>query len=286
MEEGKGYSVSSLCQLGHISRSAYYKWLNHEESPNDQMNKELAERIQKLHDKHPDMGYRRIRDSLEHDDKISVNDKRILRICRKKGIYSNLKYRNNGCTKPATTPAYTAENILNREFHADKFNEKWVTDVTEFKYGTSMNYVHKLYLSAILDLCDRRPVAYVISEHNDNKIVFDTFDYALAANPGAHPLFHSDRGYQYTSKVFHQKLVDAGMTQSMSRIAHCIDNGPMEGFWGILKREMYYGKRFHAREELVKAINEYMEYYTNERPQRKLGVLTPMEYHQKLLLAA
>ncbi|BCK00720.1 transposase [Anaerocolumna chitinilytica] len=286
MAEGKGYSLSSLCQLGKISRSAYYKWLNHEDNPNDKLNKELAERIEAIHDKHPDMGYRRIRDSLEHDDNINVNDKRVLRICRKKKIRSNLKYRNNGCTKSAADPAYTAENILNREFNAGSSNEKWVTDVTEFKYGTSIDHIRKLYLSVILDLCDRRPVAYIINDHNDNKLVFDTFDDALVANPGAHPLLHSDRGYQYTSKVFHQKLVDAGMTQSMSRVAHCIDNGPMEGFWGILKREMYYGKKFHTREALVNAITEYMDYYTNKRPQRKLGVLTPMEYHQKLLLAA
>jgi len=202
LAEGKGYALSSLCRLGHISRSAYYKWLNREDSPNDQLNKELAERIEKIHDKHPDMGYRRIRDSLKHDDKICVNDKRILRICRKKKIRSNLKYRNNGCTRSAAVPAYTAENILNREFHADNFNEKWVTDVTEFKYGTSIDYVHKLYLSAILDLCDRRPVAYIISDHNDNKIVFDTFDDALDANPEARPLFHSDYAEENTMPKF------------------------------------------------------------------------------------
>ncbi|MDD5847431.1 MAG: IS3 family transposase [Lachnospiraceae bacterium] len=76
------------------------------------------------------------------------------------------------------------------------------------------------------------------------------------------------------------------MTQSMSRVAHCIDNGPMEGFWGIMKREMYYGRKFRTREELVKAINEYMDYYTNIRVQRNLGVLTPKEFHEKMLLQA
>lgn len=130
-------------------------------------------------------------------------------------------------------PAYIAENILNREFEAERPNEKWVTDVTEFKYGISFDCVHKLYLSAILDLCDRRPVAYVISERNNNKLVFDTFEKAVAANPDAHPLFHSDRGFQYTTREFHHKLENAGMIQSMSRVAHCTDNGPMEGFWGI-----------------------------------------------------
>lgn len=75
------------------------------------------------------------------------------------------------------------------------------------------------------------------------------------------------------------------MTQSMSRVAHCTDNGPLEGFWGILKREMYYKKKYHTKEELVLAITEYMEYYTNDRPQRGLGVLTPTEFHEKLLAA-
>ena len=76
------------------------------------------------------------------------------------------------------------------------------------------------------------------------------------------------------------------MTQSMSRVAHCIDNGPMEGFWGILKREMYYGKRYINRDQLVNAIVNYIDYYTNRRLQRNLSVMTPMEFHEKCLKAA
>lgn len=284
--EHRDYPVSELCRLGNVTRAAYYRWVKHINTPNDELNERLAELVKKIHSEHPDAGYRRIRDILEHDYGTDVNDKRILRICRKYHIRSILKNRYNCCTKPAVDPAYVAENVLNRNFHADNLNEKWVTDVTEFKYETSLDHVHKLYLSVILDLCDRRPVSYVISDHNDNALVFKTFDDALLANPGAHPLFHSDRGYQYTSKEFHSKLIAAGMTQSMSRVAHCTDNGPMEGFWGMMKREMYYTKKFHSREELVLAINKYIAYYTNRRPQRKLGVLTPMEFHEKLLAAA
>ena len=131
---------------------------------------------------------------------------------------------------------------------------------------------------------DRRPVAYVYGNHNDNSLVFTTFNKAIESAPGATPIFHSDRGYQYTSKEFRQKVVDAGMTQSMSRVAHCIDNGPMEGFWGIMKREMYYGRKFRTKEELLKAIEKYMTYYTGKRVQRKLKVMTPMEYHERKLL--
>lgn len=116
--------------------------------------------------------------------------------------------------------------------------------------------------------------------------MFDTFDDAVKANPDAHPLFHSDRGYQYTNRTFHAKIEAAGMTQSMSRVAKCIDNGPMEGFWGILKRERYYGKRFTDRESLVTMIEEYISYYNNKRLQRKLGVLTPMEKHEGYLQVA
>ena len=82
------------------------------------------------------------------------------------------------------------------------------------------------------------------------------------------------------------KLEAAGMTQSMSRVAHCIDNGPMEGFWGILKRERYYGRRFTDRESLVRMIEEYIGYYNSKRLQRNLGVLTPMEKHELFYLAA
>ena len=90
----------------------------------------------------------------------------------------------------------------------------------------------------------------------------------------------------YTNRTFHLKLEAAGMTQSMSRVAKCIDNGPMEGFWGILKRERYYGKRFTSRESVVEMIEKYIEYYNNKRLQRNLGVLTPMEKHELYLQAA
>ena len=244
----------------------------------------LAEKIEQIHTESPDKGYRRINDELRHDHDIYVNDKRILRICRTKGIKSTIKYSSHSCTRQAKSPQYIAENLLNRQFYADKPNEKWLTDVTEFK-GYEGSAVHKLYLSAILDLCDRRIVSYVLSERNDNPLVFKTFDKAVKANPDAHPLFHSDRGFQYTNRAFHNKLVQAGMTQSMSRVAHCIDNGPMEGFWGILKRERYYGKRFTGKRELLQMIQQYICYYNTRRVQRNLGILTPMEKHALCLAA-
>ena len=226
------------------------------------------------------MGYRRIRDELDRNHGIHINDKRVLRIDRALHIQSTIKFRRHGCTKSAKSPEYIAKNYLMRQFHADAPNLKWLTDVTEFKYYIGPE-IHKLYLSAILDLYDRRIVAYAISDRNDNRLVFDTFDAAVVSLPKAHPLFHSDRGFQYTSRSFHQKLKQAGMRQSMSRVAHCIDNGPMEGYWGILKREMYYGHKFTSREQLVQAISSYIFYYNNRRLQRRLSVMTPMEFHEQ-----
>ena len=231
---------------------------------------------------HPDKGYRRIRDDLEHDFSIDVNDKRVLRICRAKKIKSTIKYSNHSCTRNASNPQYVAENVLQRDFHAPTPNVKWLTAVTEVKWYEGVE-VHKIYLSAILDLYDRRIVSYVSGDRNDNPIVFNTFKAAVKANPDAHPLFHSDRGFQYTNRTFHQMLEDVGMMQSMSRVAHCIDNGPMEGFWGILQHDSYYGKRFTSKQELVQMTRDYIYYYNTQRVQRNLGVVTPMEKYQMAL---
>jgi len=181
-----------------------------------------------------------------------------------------------------STPEITAENILNREFTAEKLNEKWLTDVTDMKYGNGQ----KLYLSAILDLKDKSIVSFAIGASNNNKLVFDTFDLAIDKYPDARPLFHSDRGFQYTSKFFRNKLDQAGMVQSMSRVGRCIDNGPIEGFWGILKCEMYYLRQFHTYHDLQVAINKYIHFYNYERRQRKLDILAPMSYRLILENAA
>ena len=127
-----------------------------------------------------------------------MNDKRVLRICRKYDIKSNIKWKPKSCTRGDRNPDHIAKNYLHREFHAEKPNEKWLTDVTEFKYYVGPEK-RKIYLSAILDLYDRRIVTYVIRDNNNNALVFDTFDQAIAENSGAHPLCHSDRGFQYTS---------------------------------------------------------------------------------------
>ena len=254
-------------------------------SYSERRNREIADKVRAIHEEHSDMGYRRIRDELDRHHDINVNDKRILRICRKENIQSTIKWKPRSCTRNSHDPAHIAKNYLNRDFHADAPNEKWLTDVTEFKYYTGME-VRKVYLSAILDLYDRRIVAFKIGDHNDNPLVMNTFDAAVELEPDAHPLFHSDRGFQYTSIQFCSRLKKHHMKQSMSRVAHCIDNGPMEGFWGILKRENYYGRRFTSKADLITAIEDYINYYNTGRIQRNLQLMTPAEYHDQYYLAA
>lgn len=194
------------------------------------------------------------------------------------GVKSIIRRKKSKYKK--STVQITAENLLARDFYASKPNEKWATDVTEFKIVGSKQ---KLYLSAIIDLYDRSIVSYIISTRNDNDLVFKTYESAISKNPGATPILHSDRGFQYTSKVFQAKLKQANITQSMSRVGRCIDNGPTEGFWGIIKSEMYYLKRFHSHKELSEAIENYINFYNNERLQERFNDMTPMEVRTEAL---
>ena len=191
----------------HISRAGYYQWRSGRASAHTMANRRLARLVKNIHAEDPDKGYRRIRDDLAHYYDAPVNDKRALRICRSLGVRSTIKY-----TRLASDPQCLAENVLNRQFYADKPNEKWLMYVTKFKYYVGSS-VHKLYFSAILDLCDRRIVSFDLRDANDSALVHEALDQAMAANPDAHPLFHSDRGFQYTTRVFHDKLTVVGMTQ-------------------------------------------------------------------------
>lgn len=262
----------------HVARSAYYKWLKRTPSESQKVNEQLVEWIkQRYEETNGILGYRQMTITINREHEVQYNKKRIYRLMQILHLKSVTRIKKKNYIP--STSEITAENVLNRDFHADAPNEKWLTDVTEFKYyeGT---VVKKLYLSAILDLYDRRIAAYQIRESNNNELVFSTLDEAIARNPDARPLFHSDRGFQYTNRIFHQKLIDAGMIQSMSRVGRCIDNGPMEGYWGILKSEMYYLRKFTSKEELTAAIEEYITYYNTKRYQIRLKCMTPMEYHE------
>lgn len=223
------------------------------------------------------LGYRQMTIKINREHNLNVNHKRIYRLMKILNLKSVCRRKRKTYIK--STPETTAENILNREFRADGFGKKWLTDVTEMKYG----FGNKAYLSAILDLGDKSIVSFVLGHSNNNELVFRTFDIAHRAHPYARPVFHSDRGFQYTTKIFKRKVEDAQMIQSMSRVSRCIDNGPMEAFWGMLKSEMYYLRKFSNYDELESAIIEYIDYYNNHRYQKCLNCMTPLEYRQYLL---
>ena len=245
----KGYSIRWMCALLGISKAAYYKWLHRSIPQAEQENLLLAELIREYDDQYNHiLGYRRMAAWINRLNGTHYSKNRIHRIMKAIGIHSVIRKQPKKYKK--ATPERTAKNVLKRDFSASAPNEKWVTDVTEFKWYEGL-VCHKIYLSAILDLYDRSVVSYVISRRNDNRLVFQTFDKAIENNPDAKPIFHSDRGFQYTGSVFQSKLSSQGMEQSMSRVGHCIDNGPTEGFWGIIKSEMYYLQTLRTKSHCV-----------------------------------
>ena len=217
-------------------------------------------------------GYRRMTLNLKRRFGRNVNAKRVRRLMHVAGIHCVIRRKRPLYIR--NRPQQTAENILNRDFNAAGPNQKWVTDVTELKYGASQ----KAYLSAILDLHDGSIRAFVLGHSNNNQLVFDTLELALKGAPGSRPLLHSDRGFQYTSHAFRHMTRVAGITQSMSRVGRCIDNGPMESFWGALKCESYYLHKFTEFDELQLAIQKYIHFYNEERYQQRLNGLAPLEY--------
>ena len=273
-----GYSISEICDILDLNRSSYYKWIHRAKSSRELENEALLHDIGMIYAEHNGTyGYRRIADEYNETHGKKYNLKRFYRLVHIVGLLAVIRRKRPAYQR--STPEVTAENILNRDFTANAVNEKWCTDVTEMKYGTEGE---KAYLSAILDLKGRDIVSFAIGKHNNNQLVFDTFDLAIQKYPDAHPLFHSDRGFQYTSKLFKAKLDKQGMQQSMSRVGRCIDNGPMEGFWGILKCEMYYLNQFATYDELVAAIEAFIYYYNHQRRQHKLNCLPPATYRSLL----
>jgi transposase InsO family protein len=246
-----------------------------------QTDEEICKQIARIYDDVEGIyGYRQMTLAMNRKHKTRYNHKRIYRWMRIMGLKSVTRIKKNTYKKiPAD---HVAENILNREFIAKKPNQKWLTDVTEFKTNEG-----KVYLSAFFDLHSNRVVSWKFGASNNNQLVFSNLREALEENPYVTPMIHSDRGYQYTSYGFRKIIESRGLTQSMSRVGKCIDNGPMEGFWGKIKSERYHLHRkkavYKTRQELIDDIDRYIRFYNNERPQKGLEGATPQEYY---LLAA
>lgn len=241
-------------------------------------NQQLVESIQHLYTQINGIyGYRRMTMTInrqrEKEGLAKINKKRIYRlmqICELKAVIRRKpkRYRKS-------KPNYVAKNVLARKFTAEKPNQKWCTDVTEFKYGQGK----KAYLSAVIDLYDKSIVSYVLGHSNNNGLVFNTIKPAIQGLAEDEcPILHSDRGFQYTSKQFKQIIQEAEIVHSMSRVGRCIDNGPIEAFWGTLKVEKYYLQKFETYEALKHAIDTYIKFYNNDRYQETLNGLSPLEY--------
>lgn len=175
-----------------------------------------------------------------------------------------------------------APNLLERNFEADKPNQKWVTDVTEFSM-----FGQKLYLSPILDLCSRDIVSYTIYDHPVLSMVTEMAEKAFAKIPdGTNLILHSDQGWHYQHKCYQQMLREKGIQQSMSRKGNCLDNAVIENFFGLLKSELLYLRKFESLEQFKSELIDYLDYYNNRRIKAKLKGLPPALHRHQALVAA
>ena len=175
-----------------------------------------------------------------------------------------------------------AANLLARQFYADKPNQKWVTDVTEFKIENQ-----KVYLSPMIDLFNQEVVSYEVRKTVTLPLVTDMLKSAIGKlGKNEKPLIHSDQGWQYQNPEYQAQVKAHGLSQSMSRKGNCLDNAVAENFFGILKTEMYHKEKFRSADELIEAIKEYIEYYNNDRIKQKLKGLSPIAYRNQALEAA
>ena len=280
LNKEKGYSVAKLCKLGGVSKSGYYKWLERKPSPKEIDDTSLSDEIRRIHmgsDKV--FGVERVQLALEVELGLRVNIKRVRRLMRVLGLASVIRRKRKNYVQ--ATPQQTAENVMGRNFAAGKPNQKWFTDVTYLKFGNGA----KAYLSAVIDRYDMSVVAWKISTSNDNRLVLDTMKAAFMSNPGAKPMVQVDRGSQYTSGMFWDLKKEYGFEISMSRASKCLDNQPIESFWGTYKSEFYYRTKFLTLESLVRETGKYMDFYMNRRYVRRLGGLTPSQCRNSALAA-
>jgi len=220
------------------------------------------------------LGYRQMRTQLNRKLKKKYNKKRYYRTMRALGLKAIIRRKRPNYVK--TTEIHVAENVMNRKFIADSPNLKWCTDVTELKYGNGC----KAYLSAIIDVYDNSIVSWVVGNSNNNELVMETLKKAYRKNPGVSPLLQSDRGFQYTSHAYNDLQTELGFKKSMSRVSRCLDNQPIERFWGTYKSESHYLTTHDTYDDVLNAVREYIRYYNNYRYTERLGGLSPNEYRR------
>ena len=261
------YSISEMCRFFDVSRSGYYDYVKRMDIPAKDL--PLAEKIRECQEKcGRTYGYRRVHMWLEREN-IHHNPKTILRVMQKYNLLSEVrrkKYRNYG------EYIHRYPNLLNRDFKADKPNQKWVTDISYIKTGQGT-----LFLSIIRDLYDNSIVAYKTGTEQNINLVLSTIRAAKKKEKVTAELqLHSDQGFQYTSPAYFNLTKSYGITPSMSRRGNPYDNAMAENFFSILKTECIYRTKLRTYEEARLLIDQYIHFYNNERIQLKTK-LTPLE---------
>lgn len=259
-----------MCEILGVSRAAYYKHKNRQISDSEIKNHTLIEEIIHAYNSVKGIyGYRRMTIYLNHFRGLSVNHKRVYRLMK----YLNLKavIRRKRYNRKRVKPDFIYENILNRQFYATKPMEVLLTDITEFKLSNGK----KLYLSAVLDIYTNKIVAYEMGPRMTQSLVNNTFKQIYPALIFNETLIHTDRGAQYTSASFKHIIETQSMKHSMSRPGKCIDNGPMENIWGILKEECFRVNIFDTIEELKEGISTYIHFFNTQRVTLKMRLTIP-----------
>lgn len=253
-----------------MARSSFYYQLKALKRPDKY--KKIKKRITRIYHKHKGRyGYRRIALELKNTG-IIINRKTVKRLMDILGLKSLIRVKKYKSYKG--TQGKIAPNILERNFQANQMNQKWVTDITEFKVTGK-----KLYLSPILDLFNKEIICYQLSESPNFKQVHSMLLKAFKRkNKEDKLLLHSDQGWQYQMATYQKMLQNNNITQSMSRKGNCLDNAVIENFFGILKSELYYLKKYKTIKELKKDIDNYIQYYNNERISLSLNAMSPIQY--------
>jgi putative transposase len=246
------------------------------DDPHADLKEAVTEAFTRAHGRY---GHRRVHAVLARQGH-KVAKKTVLTLMRALGLVCKVRRRRPYMSWKGEVGT-TAENILNREFTATEPNTKWVTDVTEFRVGTT-----KIYLSPIIDLFDRSVVSYSWSSSPDTELTNSSLRDAIATlGPRQTPLVHSDQGFQYRHKSWRALLAQAGLTQSMSRRATCLDNSMAENFFGHLKEELFHHDHFDTVEDFTHALDDYVDWYNTTRISTTLKGLSPVEYRAQALTA-
>jgi putative transposase len=233
---------------------------------------EIKKMIKDLYHSHKGrVGYRRMTLLLLNNGHI-INHKTVFRLMGILKIRSVIRVKKYNSYKGEQ--GRIAPNILNRNFKAERPNEKWATDVTEFKVSGK-----KLYLSPVIDLYNQEIISYELSESPNFKSVLNMLERAFKKVCIKQPLvLHSDQGWQYQMKQYQHVLAKKGITQSMSRKGNCLDNAIIENFFGIIKSELFYINKFNSIEHLKRGIEDYIKYYNKERIKLNLNGMSPIQY--------